>query len=446
MMSRLVLWVAMVLALAGAAPGVARADWDDRPDPSEFEESLNPNGYWVDEPTFGRVWRPYESWDWRPYTAGQWVWTSYGWTWDSGEPWGWTYHYGRWGFSNSYGWVWTPGYTWGPAWVDWYSGDGYVGWVPLGPPGVVIVPGYWNYVHDYAFCSPHVHDVVVVHDRVPGYIVHHREQGWGARRPPDMRDIEHVSHHQIVRENDRPRGSVAPWVEHRLERGERVREHIADRGGERVIEHAGRGADQRDPAKPPDDGWRRRGDMRDDHGPAVSDRRIDGDTRDHGAVMQHPGNDDRRTTDAYRGRGADDRDDDHRGYPRRVDDADMAPRNDAHGWNRPPATATDDRSAPRGHTMERPMTSPPSQPSSAYRNGGGGFERGNGGGMQHAAPPVDHGHGAAGGWSAPTMQHGGGGGGDHGAASGHGGDKGSGHAGTGTGTGTGGGGNGAWTH
>jgi hypothetical protein len=318
----------------------------------------------------------------------------------------------------------------------------------------VVVPGYWNYVHDYAFCSPHVHDVVVVHDRVPGYIVHHREQGWGARRPPDMRDIEHVSRHQIVRENDRPRGSVAPWVEHRLERGERVREHIADRGGERVIEHAGRGADQRDAGKPRDDGWRRRGDMRDDHGPAVSDRGIDGGASERGAVMQHSGNDDRRTTDPSRGRGANDRgDDDQRGYPRHVDDGDMAPRNDARGWNRPPATATDDRSAPRGHTMERPVTPPPSQPSSAYRNGGGGFERGNGGGMQHAAPPVDRGHGAtaAGGGSAPTMQHGGGGGGggDHGAWSGgHGGDKGGGHdvnQGGGNGVNQGGG-NGAWTH
>ena len=73
MTSRLVLWIALVLALAGALPGTARADWDDRPDPSEYEESLNPHGYWVDDNQYGRVWRPYTSWDWRPYVDGQWV-------------------------------------------------------------------------------------------------------------------------------------------------------------------------------------------------------------------------------------------------------------------------------------------------------------------------------------------------------------------------------------
>jgi hypothetical protein len=53
MRTRTVLMVAMVLALALAIPGVSRADWDDRPDPSEFEESLSPSGYWVDDATFG---------------------------------------------------------------------------------------------------------------------------------------------------------------------------------------------------------------------------------------------------------------------------------------------------------------------------------------------------------------------------------------------------------
>jgi DNA helicase-2/ATP-dependent DNA helicase PcrA len=41
---------AMLLALAGAFTSTARADWDDRPEPGEFEESLNPYGYWVDAP------------------------------------------------------------------------------------------------------------------------------------------------------------------------------------------------------------------------------------------------------------------------------------------------------------------------------------------------------------------------------------------------------------
>src|SRR5262249_28452166 len=47
MTSRLVLRIAFVLALALAIPGAARADWDDRPDPGEFEESLAPDGYWA---------------------------------------------------------------------------------------------------------------------------------------------------------------------------------------------------------------------------------------------------------------------------------------------------------------------------------------------------------------------------------------------------------------
>lgn len=240
MTSRLVLLVAMVLAIAGAGPGSARADWDDRPDPGEFEQALSPSGYWIDDAQFGRVWRPYVDWGWQPYVDGRWAWTSYGWTWISGEPWGWTFHYGRWGFSNLYGWVWTPGVVWGPAWVDWYWGDGYVGWAPLGPQGFVVVPNYWTYVYDHSFCSPHVNDVVVGHDQLPSYIVHHREHGWGRAHAPDLHDIEHVSRHGIDRIDQRPESTIAPWVRHRIEQGERVRERVVDRGQERVIEHGGR--------------------------------------------------------------------------------------------------------------------------------------------------------------------------------------------------------------
>jgi hypothetical protein len=81
MITRLALCLAMVVALAGALPGSARADWDDRPSPGEYEESLSPHGYWVDAPGYGRVWRPYVGWEWRPYVDGQWIYSSYGWTW-----------------------------------------------------------------------------------------------------------------------------------------------------------------------------------------------------------------------------------------------------------------------------------------------------------------------------------------------------------------------------
>lgn len=424
MTSRVVLMVAMVLALAGAVPSVARADWDDRPDPAEFEESLSPDGYWVDEPTFGHVWRPYAGWDWRPYTAGRWIWTSYGWTWDSVEPWGWTFHYGRWGFSNLYGWVWTPGYTWGPAWVDWYWGDGYVGWVPLGPRGFVVTPTYWTYVRDYSFCSPRVTDVVVIHDRVPRYIMNHREQGWGSRHAPDLRDVERVSQHRIVRENDRPRGSVAPWVEHRIQRGEEVRERVVDRGSERVIDHPGRGPEGRNAGSIRDDGWRRRGDRRDDHGPGTMDRRVDhGDTLDRGTVSQPPGND-RRSRDV---------DTDVRVRPNDVDrrpsgrgdDGVVAPRNN--GWNRPPSSVDVDR-RPQGGGY-------PDRGGSPYRGGGdeqrgGSMQHGQveqrGGGMQRGqVEPPARAPQANGGPSGGSVQHGGGnwgerGGGGSGGGGGHG--------------------------
>jgi hypothetical protein len=395
MTSRVVLWVAMVLALAGAVPGVARADWDDRPDPEEFEESLSPNGYWVDDPGYGHVWRPYMDWGWRPYVDGHWIWTSYGWTWASDEPWGWTFHYGRWGFSNLYGWVWTPGYVWGPAWVDWFWGDGYVGWVPLGPPGFVITPSYWTYVRDDSFCSPHVRSVVIVHDRLPRFIVDHREHGWGVRRSPDFRDIEHVSRHRIVREADRPTDSVAPWVRHRIDRGERVRERVADRGGERVIEHDGRqGPDRRGRPEVSDDGWRRRGSAHgDDHGIIERGRDRDG----HGPGLGSGGDRAERSVpqvdNADRNRRHDDggdglrieprrgSGDDHRmGRPDRPDDDRriIEPRRPADddrgmgrhrspdgggGWERPGrgAAREPDRPAPRAHVMERPAAPPSSE-------------------------------------------------------------------------------------
>ncbi|MGH7896270.1 MAG: DUF6600 domain-containing protein [Candidatus Binatia bacterium] len=266
MRSRIVLAFAVLLALAAAGPLPARADWDDRPDASEYEQSLSPHGYWVDDGSFGRVWRPSVGWDWRPYSDGQWIWTSYGWTWSSYEPWAWTFHYGNWGFSNLYGWVWAPGYVWGPAWVNWYWGDGFVGWAPLGIGGFAVIPSYWSYVHDYHFCAPRVNNVIVTDRRyLPDYIVHHRQNGWGREKPPALRDIQLVSRHQIERRGDRPNDSIAPWVHRRFERGEHVRERVADRGTERVIEHAGRPRDRKDAPPVADDGsWRRpRGDGRD---------------------------------------------------------------------------------------------------------------------------------------------------------------------------------------
>jgi hypothetical protein len=119
-----------------------------------FDEPLAPYGYWVEDPYYGRVWRPRDPGvDWRPYTYGRWAYTrEYGWIWVSEEPWGWVvYHYGRWVWSSRYGWVWVAGDDWGPAWVEWCYGAGYVGWAPMPPDP------YWQgayYYGSYDCASP----------------------------------------------------------------------------------------------------------------------------------------------------------------------------------------------------------------------------------------------------------------------------------------------------
>jgi uncharacterized protein DUF6600 len=126
-----------------------------------FDEPLAPYGYWVDDPYYGRVWRPRETpADWRPYVYGRWVYTSeYGWVWVSEEPWGWVvYHYGHWVWNSHYGWVWVAGDVWGPSWVEWCYGGGYVGWTPM-PPDPYWQGGYYHGVYDCS--SPRYHSSAV---------------------------------------------------------------------------------------------------------------------------------------------------------------------------------------------------------------------------------------------------------------------------------------------
>ena len=115
-----------------------------------FDEPLSSYGYWVDDPIYGRVWRPRDTpADWRPYTYGRWGYTSeYGWVWVSEEPWGWVvYHYGRWVWTTQYGWVWLAGDVWGPSWVEWCYGGGYVSWTPM-PPDPYWQSGYYYGTYD----------------------------------------------------------------------------------------------------------------------------------------------------------------------------------------------------------------------------------------------------------------------------------------------------------
>jgi hypothetical protein len=100
-----------------------------------FDEPLSPYGYWVEDPYYGRVWRPLETpADWRPYPTADGSHRRHGWVWVSEEPYGWVvYHYGRWVWTSQYGWVWIAGDVWGPSWVEWCYGGGYVGWAPMPP-------------------------------------------------------------------------------------------------------------------------------------------------------------------------------------------------------------------------------------------------------------------------------------------------------------------------
>ncbi|CAN5836710.1 FecR domain-containing protein [soil metagenome] len=98
-----------------------------------YAGTLDRNGAWRYEASYGYVWYPRVDVSWRPYYQGRWTTLpSYGWTWIGSDPWGWpTHHYGRWGYSAN-AWFWIPGRSWAPAWVSWAYAPGYVSWCPLG--------------------------------------------------------------------------------------------------------------------------------------------------------------------------------------------------------------------------------------------------------------------------------------------------------------------------
>jgi hypothetical protein len=141
----------LLIGLLAAATLVAAdrsAQAEGRVSVSFFYDELAPDGYWVEDVRYGTVWYPRRRpADWQPYVYGRWVWTAdYGWYWDSDEDWGWaTYHYGRWVYTDAYGWVWVPDDEWGPAWVEWRTGGGYVGWTPM-PPEMAWRGGTFVYV------------------------------------------------------------------------------------------------------------------------------------------------------------------------------------------------------------------------------------------------------------------------------------------------------------
>ncbi len=165
----------------------------------DFYEPLANYGTWVDTPEYGRVWQPADDVageDFVPYASdgawaanddGDWVFQSkyeneFGWA---------TYHYGRWAEHDDYGWVWVPGTTWAPSWVEWRYGGGYVGWVPMGPPGVTFVEDRWFFVEERSFGAPVI---------------------YGYRVPPDRVHVAYMAASPIVEVRGRARWTAGPPV------------------------------------------------------------------------------------------------------------------------------------------------------------------------------------------------------------------------------------------
>jgi hypothetical protein len=165
----------------------------------DFYEPLANYGTWVDTPQYGRVWQPSEDLagdGFTPYASdGSWAANDDGdWVFESryDNEFGWaTYHYGRWAEHEDYGWVWIPGTVWAPSWVEWRYGGGYVGWVPMGPPGVVVVENRWFFVEERYFTAPVV---------------------YGYRLPPERARVAYVSATPIVDVRVGARWTVGPPV------------------------------------------------------------------------------------------------------------------------------------------------------------------------------------------------------------------------------------------
>ncbi|MFO0743357.1 MAG: DUF6600 domain-containing protein [Labilithrix sp.] len=164
----------------------AQADEYQDTDPSaltEFKPALEGHGEWVDDSTYGTVWKPNATEvgaDFEPYvTAGHWTYaddTDY--VWVSDYSWGWApYHYGRWVVLPAHGWVWIPGRRYAGAWVTWRTapGYGYVGWAPA-PPDYYWYNGYavgwsfgfYHHYDHYYYCH---HDHFFYGGGVRSYVV-----------------------------------------------------------------------------------------------------------------------------------------------------------------------------------------------------------------------------------------------------------------------------------
>jgi hypothetical protein len=155
-------------------------------------EDLDDDGEWIEEPSYGHVWRPiYVASDWAPYRYGRWGWVSpWGWTWIDDARWGFApFHYGRWAHLRNR-WCWVPGPrhlrpVYAPALVGWVGGPSVsvslsfgsgVGWYPLAPreiyvPGYRHTPRYVRYVNES--------NTVIINNTHITNVYGRRDQRWG---------------------------------------------------------------------------------------------------------------------------------------------------------------------------------------------------------------------------------------------------------------------------
>ncbi len=147
-----------------ATPGASADSYGDT-DPTalqDFHPALDAHGTWAEDPTYGTVWTPSVAETgpgFVPYVSGgRWV---YGadYAWNSDYSWGWApFHYGRWVHLEARGWAWIPGREYAPAWVEWRTGDAYVGWSPAPPlfvwrGGVAVTLGFAPPAPPFVFCG-----------------------------------------------------------------------------------------------------------------------------------------------------------------------------------------------------------------------------------------------------------------------------------------------------
>jgi hypothetical protein len=165
--NRVLTYDANATEAASVSNGIEKDSWDKWTQARDQQavlasndEAVSPNGAlfgwsdldtygdWSFFPGYGYGWAPYEPAGWSPYSAGAWgYYPSWGFTWISAEPWGWLpFHNGFWNYDASMGWFWMPGPldAWSAADVNWYAGDGWIGWMPIGMGGAscaIAVPG-----------------------------------------------------------------------------------------------------------------------------------------------------------------------------------------------------------------------------------------------------------------------------------------------------------------